>query len=200
MSKNDYSAGAVKFSFWFPEFKKIILLLNEGSSLNDIKGMVENQNILSASTPARSKQVFTTVSKWIAALPEQFCELFARNDINTQKLIVIVAIMKTDLLFYEFMSEVYKEKLIVNDLVLTESDIRVFFTNKQRENDKIAKWTDETLSRLPRTYKSYLTEAGLIEKSVGNRKILRPILDDSLKRALSEHNLTAIYNILLGTR
>ncbi len=37
MERKEYSAGAVKFSFWFMEFKTVIKLLTEGKTLTDIK-------------------------------------------------------------------------------------------------------------------------------------------------------------------
>jgi hypothetical protein len=35
MERKEYSAGAVKLSFWFMEFRKVISLLNEGKQLED---------------------------------------------------------------------------------------------------------------------------------------------------------------------
>jgi hypothetical protein len=32
MKRKEYSAGAVKLSFWFMEFRKVVSLLSEGSS------------------------------------------------------------------------------------------------------------------------------------------------------------------------
>ena len=37
MNRKPYSAGAVKFSFWFIEFRKTVQLLAEGKSFSEIK-------------------------------------------------------------------------------------------------------------------------------------------------------------------
>lgn len=37
MIRREYSAGAVKFSFWFMEFKTVINLLSEGMTFDEIK-------------------------------------------------------------------------------------------------------------------------------------------------------------------
>lgn len=37
MNRREYSAGAVKFSFWFMEFKAVVKLLSEGMTLDEIK-------------------------------------------------------------------------------------------------------------------------------------------------------------------
>ena len=48
MERKPYSAGAVKFSFWFMEFRKTVQLLSEGKSFADIKKLNEETNIYGA--------------------------------------------------------------------------------------------------------------------------------------------------------
>ena len=43
MERKPYSAGAVKFSFWFMEFRKTVQLLNEGKRFVDIKKLNEEE-------------------------------------------------------------------------------------------------------------------------------------------------------------
>ena len=40
MNRKPYSAGAVKFSFWFIEFRKTVQLLAEGKSFSEIKLLI----------------------------------------------------------------------------------------------------------------------------------------------------------------
>jgi hypothetical protein len=108
--------------------------------------------------------------------------------------------MNTDTLFFDFMNEVYREKLISHNIVLTDADVRVFFLNKQRESEKAAAWTDETLVRLRKCYKTYLAEAGLLERGVGDRKIIKPLLDHQLRTLLSDSDWKPVLRILTGTR
>ena len=42
MERKPYSAGAVKFSFWFMEFRKTVQLLSEGKSFADIKKLYDD--------------------------------------------------------------------------------------------------------------------------------------------------------------
>ena len=46
MERKPYSAGAVKFSFWFMEFRKTVQLLSEGKSFADIKKDMEFRRYL----------------------------------------------------------------------------------------------------------------------------------------------------------
>ena len=54
MKRKEYSAGMVKLSFWFAEFRKVIQLLNSGKTLLKIKKMNVEENIFSAPTQARA--------------------------------------------------------------------------------------------------------------------------------------------------
>ena len=44
MNRREYSAGAVKFSFWFMEFKTVVKLLSDGMALDEIKEKNQNEN------------------------------------------------------------------------------------------------------------------------------------------------------------
>jgi hypothetical protein len=141
-----------------------------------------------------------TVAARVSSLPEGFYGVFAASNLETQKLVNLIAIMNTDSLFFDFIYEVYREKLMTGDTLLTDADIRVFFQNKQRESEKVAGWTDESLNRLQRCYKNYLAEAGLLERGVGDRKIIRPLLEDSLIKLLIDSGMPLILNALTGVR
>ena len=51
MKRNKYSAGAVKFSLWFMEFRKEVQLLAQGRTFDEIKALSIEQNIFGASSP-----------------------------------------------------------------------------------------------------------------------------------------------------
>jgi hypothetical protein len=200
MERKEYSAGMVKLSFWFSEFRKVVGLLNGGKTLNEIKALNTKENIFAAPTQARAIQIFNTVSSRVRGLDQLFYQLFENSDLSTQKLIVFIAIMQTDSLFFDFVYEVYREKLIIGSNVLADSDIRVFFKDKQLQSEKVAKWTDPTLKNLGSCYKTILAEAGIADHASGNRNILKPILDRSLEECLKSNGMKLIINALLGVR
>jgi len=196
----EYSAGMVKLSFWFSEFRKVIELLNSGKTLTEIKNMNLEKNIFSAPTQARAIQIFNTVSTRVKNLDKSFYTLFEQSDISSQKLIALIAVMQSDSLFFDFFYEVYREKLIIGVDELTDSDISIFFKNKQLQSEKVAKWMDYTLKRLGGCYKTMLMEAGATDRAVGNRKILKPILDKSLEECLKANGMEIILHALTGVR
>ena len=200
MEKREYSAGAVKHSFWFMEFRKVVTLRNEGKTLEELQTMNEAENLFGAPTRLRSSQIWSTVCGRMKCLDDSFIPVFLRCDVASQKLLALVAAMAYDSLFGEFVYEVLREKMIVGSNEFSDGDIRIFFNHKQVQNEKVAQWTDETLARLGRCYKTMLYEAGVIEKTRNVRKILRPIPDLLLEQWLMEHQMEYYLKALTGVR
>ena len=200
VDKKRYSASAVKVSFWFAEFRKVMQMLDRGYSMSEIRELNLRENIFSASTPLRAKQIFQTVSGRVLALDANICVLFLSSDLATQKLIALVAAMAYDELFFDFVYEVVREKMIMGNDQLTDSDIRVFFKEKQEQDESVARWTDATFVRLAKCYKTMLYEAGIINKDVGARIIIPPIVDPQLQGWLEDHGMTRYAKALTGER
>ena len=195
MERKPYSAGAVKFSFWFMEFRKTVQLLSEGKSFADT-------NIYGAPTKLRAQQIYSTVTARIKTLDESFYPIFLSSDLATQKLFVLTAALLHDTLFFDFVYEVVREKMILGSDELTDADIRIFFKNKQEQSEKVASLQDYTLHRLGSCYKTQLYEAGLLESNQANstRKILKPILDIAFEHWLYDHDLGIMVKTLTGVR
>lgn len=200
MNKKTYSAGAVKHSFWFMEFRKVVSLRAEGKTWDDIKKLNEDENIFGAPTPLRANQIWNTVSGRIKCLDDSFYPVFQSCDVSAQKLFALVAAMAYDTLFAEFVYEVIREKLIIGSNEYADSDIRIFFKNKQEQDDKVAKWTEVTTKRLGACYKTLLFEAGLTDKGKEVRRILKPILDPAMERWLLDQNMEYYIKALTGVR
>ena len=130
MNRKEYSAGAVKLSFWFVEFRKVAELLNEGKSDGQIKNLAINENLFAAPTALRANQIYHTVTGRVKALDASFLPLFVRSDLATQKLFALIAAMAYDALFFDFVYEVLREKMILGSNELADSDMRVFFKDK----------------------------------------------------------------------
>lgn len=202
MERNRYSAGAVKFALWFVEFRKAVQLLEQGRTYNEIKELSATENIFGASTPTRAAEIQSAITARIKRLDSSFYPLFLDSDVATQKLYALTGSFAHDTLFFDFMYEVVREKMIIGTNVLADADIRIFFKNKQAQNEMVARWTDQTLQRLGRSYKTQLYEAGILDERarVAERKILKPILDPVLKHWLEDYGYGQVVKALEGVR
>ncbi len=194
-----YSSGLVAESFWFIEFKKIIHLRDEGKSWDDIRELCLNYNLLGISKEYRAKRIFGYIKNRVDELDEGLINIFINTDLTTQKIINIITIAKKNRLFYEFLYEVYREKILLGTIELIDGDINIFFKNKQAQDEDICKWTDVTLKRLRSTYMNFLTDAGLITLIGKQRRISPPILDISLEDYLKDNGEKQILKAIRGT-
>lgn len=202
MDRRPYSAGAVKVSFWFMEFKKTVQLLAAGETYADIKRENEEKNIYVASTKARAQTIYATVTARIKMLDPSFYAPFLSSDLSTQKLFALVAALAYDTLFFDFVYEVVREKMILGTNELSDADIRIFFKNKQTQSKKVAAFHNNTLHRLGTSYKTQLMEAGILDdkRTSSTRKILKPILDIELEHWLQDHDYGIMVPALTGVR
>ena len=200
MERREYSAGAVKLSFWFQEFRKTVQLLAAGSSFDDIRQKSLEENIFGAPTPRRADQICRTVLTRVQALDSSFYPVFLAGDLATQKLFSLAAVMACDTLFFDFVYEVIREKLIIGSNELEPKDMRIFFRDKQAQDVRLAQWTDYTCQRLGSCYRTMLYEAGLTDKAKETRRIFKPILETELQQWLETHDMGLIVKAWTGVR
>lgn len=200
MERKEYSAGAVKHSFWFTEFRNEVKLLSEGKTFDEIRALCMTENIFTASTPERALQIFRTVSARIRALGDSFYPVFQKGDLSTQKLFNLAAIMASDTLFFDFVYEVIREKMIIGSNEYKAGDLNIFFQDKQLQSEKVAGWTEATFVRLGKSFKTFLFEAGVTDKGKEVRKIFQPILEPAMERWLLSHNMEQIVKAFSGER
>lgn len=200
MERKEYSAGTVKRSFWFMEFRKVVSLLSEGKQWEEIKQLNKVENIFSAPTKDRAEMIYNTVAARISCLPPSFYSIFMESDIATQKLIALTGAMANDALFFDFVYEIIREKMILGSNEYADSDVRIFFKNKQMQDEKVAGWTEATIKRLGTCYKTMLFEAGMTDKGKPVRAIKQPILDPVFSHWLMDNGMELIAKAIAGVR
>lgn len=185
-------------SFWFIEFKKVLPMVMEGKAQDEIKKYCIEQNIFGAVNANRSRRVTNYITNRAIALDETELKLFQDSDLSTQKIINLIAIMKTDRLLSEFVYEVYRTRKILGFSEITAADIKQFFRDKELQEPLIEGWIDSTKKRLSGCYFNFLTEAGLLTTDGKRHIITPPLLDISLERYLEVKGETAMIKALTG--
>ena len=200
MERKEYSAGATKHSFWFMEFRNEVKLLSEGKTFEEIRELCKTENIFASVTPERALLTYNAVTARIKALGDSFYPVFMNGDVATQKLFALAALMVNDTLFFDFVFEVIREKMIIGSNEYTQSDLNIFFKDKQLQCEKMVGWSETTLGKLSRNYKTYLYEAGVTDKAKDVRKIFKPILEPDMERWLIDNDMKPIVKALSGVR
>jgi hypothetical protein len=188
-----------KHLFWFSEFKTAVRLLNEDKNMEEIKTLSKTENLFNTKTAYRGKTGFNAIAARIDAVPNEFIILFANIDMESQKLIAVISVMAAESLFFDFMYEVYREKLIVGDRIMIMGDFAQFFRNKQVQSEKVAVWTDMTISRLGSAYRNVLLNSGLLKNLKRNEwAVEKPIINRHLTDVIKETKMDVFYSALTG--
>lgn len=193
-----YSAGLVSQSFWFVEFKKVIKLLNEGKTEKEIKELCINDNFFGAINENRAKRMYGYIWNRVKRLDDTMIHLFEISDLTTQKLINLIAILLGDRLFFEFIFEVYREKMIIGTDELSDFDLNIFFKNKEVQSDTVATWIDRTKKRLGSAYFNFMIDGNLITVVDKKKMITPPVLDIALERYLEESGNETLVKAIKG--
>lgn len=195
----EYSAGGTSNRLWYVETKETARLL-QVNTWEGTREIVLSDNLYQQSKESRLNAEFLCIQRRLKALPEDLVKMLVKSDINTAKVITLIGCMASDLLFFEFMYEVFRQKLYMGDEMLTDADWNIFFKDKQEQSDKVAGFSDSTNERLRQAYFRTLFEAGMITDSKKDRRLVKPIIDPDLKYLLQKNAMEKYYLALTGER
>lgn len=193
-----YSAGLMSQSFWFVELKKVIPMVEEGKTQDEIKQYCINENLFGAVNANRSRRVTNYITNRVMTLDKTEIQLFQTSDLSTQKLINLIAILRTDRLFFEFIYEVYRERKLLGFNEITNADVNQFFRSKGAQEPLIEGWIDSTKTRLRGIYYTFMTDARLLTTENKKHMITPPLLDIALERYLEAKGETAVIKAITG--
>lgn len=193
----EYSAGTSRL-FWLSETRKTAELLLNGLSKTEIKELAIKENIYQIRAEDRIRRIASVTLNRLESLPEILVQQLVSGDIGTAKLLVLISIMKTDRLFFEFIHEVHRQAIILGENVITDRAVNAFFDSKIAQSEVVAKWTESAIKKLKQTYIKILHEAGMLSSVKGERKIVTPVVDYKTRQVLIEHHLMVYLNALTG--
>lgn len=195
---SEYISTLKSSSYLYIELKKACNLKIQGFDESEIKNKAIEENIFALSTEARKKEIASTVINRIEVLDNYAIDRIANGSLQTSKQLALYSILKTDRLFFEFMKEVYGEKIILKDYILTDKDFNVFFRRKSEQSEKVASWADYTYYKLGQVYKRILTEAGFIKNVSKEIEIVPQIMEDDIINHLKSIGDTKYVETMLG--
>lgn len=197
-NKLEYKSTIKSKPFLYKEMKKAAELMNQGFKDFEIKDMSRNDNIFQVNTEARKSEIASIVIQRLKAIDDFLVEKIVNGEIGTSKQIVVYSIMKTDRLFFEFMYEVFREKILMGDSTLQDKDFDIFFSRKKEQSKKVDSWTNYTFYKLKQVYIRILFEAGFIKGRKRDRVIVKPIIEEELVQHLKKIGDEKYLNSLMG--
>ena len=197
MENRTYSAGMVSCLFWFQETRKTAEMMRGGLTLPEIRAKAVEENIYQVRSPERATRIAGVSFKRLATLDTPLQSLFLTADIKTAKLILLLSIMKTDLLFYEFMHTTLKQTVILGQRALPDSAVTLFFDRKISESPEVAAFSENAIRKLKQIYIKVLVEADILTSSK-DRVIQTPMIDYRLHDAVAAAGMLPYLAVLTG--
>lgn len=200
MSSKDYSAGLTHEIFWLQESRKTAMLILEGKSKQEIREIVWQDNIYQVRAEYRAVEVLNSIYRRLKEMPEDILNIFVSCDVTNAKLINLIAILKDSRFFFEFMYEVYDEKIRLGDLQITDRDFNEFIRTKAEQSDKVASWSENAQNKMKQVICRMLHEADLLEDTKEPRKIRPAFVNFILAEALKKNDMEVYLNAVKGVR
>lgn len=187
----EYTAIMTGEPFLHFEFKTVAQMRLKGLSNSEIRERVKAENSFQYKTTKSIGRVLKAVLRRLDVLDARLVEICAQGSLPSSKIVTLFAVAKTNLLFFEFLEEVFREKCVLGNTPLTAKDLRIFFTQKSQQDSSVADWSDETVRKLRQVYLRTMIDSGLV---IPDEPVSAPIIDEELfeyLKAIGEHRFLA---------
>lgn len=167
----EYSAGIASKLFWLQESRKTAYYIAEGYDKEYIKSIAWKENIYQVKAEYRAYEVLNGTYRRVVRLPEEVLKALATSDVETARVINLVAVLMDCRLLYEFLHEVYAEKIRLGEKEITDRDLNLFFSDKAAQSEVVASWTEVVVKKLKQCLTRMMFEAGLLDRSKKPRNL-----------------------------
>jgi hypothetical protein len=179
------------------ESETIALTYKKTLNWDDVAKSVIEDDILQKGTLSTRKREFIEIKKRLQTLTfEQlsYYEVATSSDIKN---LTMLSCFKLYQFIYDFVSEVVREKLLLFDYTILNSDYELFFDSKKVLYDNLNTISDTTQYKLKQVMFKILEQAGFID-SVKNKNIQKPYLSDELIRLIVQDDPKYLRAFLFG--
>ena len=97
----EYSAGLTSKLFWLQESRKTASYILDGYSKADIRKIAWEENIYQVKAEYRAYEVLNGTYRRVSALSEAVLQAFITCDVETAKILNLIAILMDSRLFFE---------------------------------------------------------------------------------------------------
>ncbi len=198
ITNKEYVATNMTVGLMYKELKLTTKLIQEGLTLKEIRQKSYDDNIYQARSENFKKTITSILITRIKTLDDNLIKMLSDGNLELDKQIAIYSVMKSDRLFFEFMREVYAEKIINKEYKIYANDIETFMEIKREQSSKVNSWKSTTTNRLRSSYVGMLYEAGFAKKHNGYIEIVTPIIDYKLEQYLKDINEKFYLDIMIG--
>lgn len=184
--------------FLYKETKLMAKWESDNLSNEEMKEKVVEDNAFQLNSVDRRARFYGEITRRLSFLDNYLLEQLLERDTQTSKALLLLAILKRDRLFYEWMREVVWDKWLILDNELSRSETAAFFNRKAEQNETVAKWKQNTRDRLVNAYHQTLVDAEFAHTQSDTLILQQIFIDSTVRNYLIENEEKQYVEVLLG--
>jgi Txe/YoeB family toxin of Txe-Axe toxin-antitoxin module len=183
-----YNGSLTAEQFLFYEIRIVSKQYLEGKSIDEIIKYIKRDNLFQYPTERKISKLTRACHRRIIALGnEKLVYELANASIEVAKQINLYAMMRYNRLVREFMTDLIGEKYRQHDFSFTKKDINVFFSWLREQNDNVAAWSEQTITKLKQVLTKCLIETEMLD-SVRDTTLNPIFISAELESGIRENN------------
>lgn len=183
----DYSLSFTAASLMNFETEQVALLYLEHKDWDIVKDLIVDDNILQKGTISTRKREFAEIKKRLTNITDEDLEFMSNCTTDELKLYCLFLCSKTYRLIFEFISEVTREKYLMFDYSILDSDYVRFIDSKVMSSNKLQNITEKTEYKIKQVIFRILEQSTLID-SAKLRNIQKPYISEELENIVAKNN------------
>lgn len=179
VTKNRYSFSFTGASALISE---TLVVAEEYIRLGDwqkVKVSVHENNLMSKTKQNTSNRIYNELKKRLEQLTMEQLNLLVDGSPDESKAIILLSLLKTYAFFNDFVIEIIRNKYLLFNNILLESDYSSFFNSKAVTYNELNEITDKTAYKVKQVLFKMLEQVGLIN-SLKEGIITKPFLSDEV--------------------
>ena len=194
-----YSGAITREQFLFYEVRTTAKLMCEGLPDKEIIERIEQENLFQYPTEKSVRKMASACIRRLNALNDiELVGAIANQPSEIAKQICLYAMMRQYRLVWDFMTTVVGAKYESCDLSFSRMDLNVFMMRLQEQDDWVAAWSEETITRIKQVLMRTLVENEYLDSFSSdhlNPVLICSVLEDAI-RSSGETKALAAFNCL----
>ena len=159
-----YNGSLTREQFMFQEMRIVAKLSSEGMSDDDVLKRVTEENLFQYPTERIIRSMTNICFKRIDSLDsETLVEFLANASTSVAKQINLYAIMRENIIVYDFMTDVIGEKFRTQQMDFSHKDINCFFDTLQEYYPAASDWSESTRAKIRQVITRFLVECEYLD-------------------------------------
>lgn len=188
MNTTPYSGSLTAEQFLFYEMRIASKFYIQSISIDEAISKIREDNLFQYPTEREIARMTRACYRRLDALNNQsLIQEISSAPAEIAKQINLYAMMRYNRLVWDFMIQVIGEKFRTQDFSFERKDLNTFFSRLQAQNDSVAGWSDNTISKIKSVLVRCLVETEYLDHF--KSATLNPVfLCEELERGIYENN------------